>query len=141
MSLMILAVLVVIGVGGVVLAIHLAGGTVTVVLESEKTAIDRFADDFPEAEIHRTIISSNRQTAILALGDGSAGVVHAIGDRFLTRHLSEVGPYVAQPEGDAILSLKLDDISWRGARIEFDSQSDRDAALGILKPAGENQHG
>ncbi len=141
MSLMILAVLVVIGVGGVVLAIHLAGGTVTVVLESENDAIRRFADDFPDAEVRQTIISSNKQTAILALGDGSAGVVHAIGDRFLTRHMGEVGPYMAQPEGDAILSLQLDDISWRGAQIEFESQPDRDAALEVLKPAGENQRG
>lgn len=141
MSLMILAVLVVIGVGGVVLAIHLSGGTITVVLESEKAAILRFTADFPEADVHRTIISSDKQSAILALGDGSAGVVHAIGDRFLTRHFGEVGPYVAQPEGDAILSLQLDDISWRGAQIEFDSPSDRDAALDVLKPAGENQRG
>ena len=141
MSLMILAVLVVIGVGGVVLAIHLSGGTITVALESEKAAIERFTEDYPEADVRRTIISSNNQTAILALGDGGAGVVHAIGDRFLTRHMSEVGPYVVQPEGDIILSLQLDDISWRGARIEFESQFDRNAALDILKPAGDNKRG
>ncbi len=141
MSLGILALLVVVGVGGVVLAIHLSGGTVTATLGSSTTAIDRFAEDFPDADVTEAVLSADQTAAILALSGDEAGIVHAVGDRFLTRHLTGNTSFAVRAENEVSLSLQLNDISWRGARLTFASGADRDMALGILTLGGERTDG
>lgn len=141
MPLEILALLVVAGVGGIVLAIHLTGGTITAAFDSEASARRRFAEDFPGVEAGSVLLTANRQAAVLDLPGGAAGIVYAIGDRFLTRYLDSGAQYTAGPAGDATISLRLDDISWRGGDFTFASVAERDKALALLRiPAagGEN---
>lgn len=140
MPLEVLAILVVLGVGGVVLAIHLSGGTITAKLRSPDEAIGRFCEDFPDATINSVIISKNGQTAVLALPGGDCGIVHAVGDRFLTRYFTSDNRPAVQARSGAALSLRINDISWRGSHIVFSSDEERDRALaGLTK--GESQDG
>ena len=132
MPLEILALLVVFGVGGVVLAIHLTGGTVTAVFDAPDDAISRFQEDFPDAGVAKVVITKDRHSAIMKLKGRAAGIVHAVGDRFLTRLLEPGNPVTATAAKDATLLLRLDDISWRGGEFVFDSSEQRDAALAIL---------
>lgn len=133
MPLEILALLVVVGVGGVVLAIHLSGGTVTASIPSGAAAAIRFAEDFPEASVTDTVITANAHSAVLALANGDAGVVHAIGDRFLTRYLGSPDVFTVESTGSAALLLRLGEISWSGTEFVFSSQAERDKAAAILK--------
>lgn len=135
MPLEILALLVILGVGGIVLAIHLTGGTVTATLANDEAAIERFAEDFPEHAVAEVMITENGQSAVLALTGGDAGLVHAIGDRFLTRLLTAGTAATIDAAGEAALLLRLNDMSWRGATFGFESAKSRDAALAVLLAA------
>lgn len=133
MPLEILALLVVLGVGGVVLAIHLTGGTVTAEITSSEAALLRFAEDFPDAIVEEVIVAKDRRSAILALEGDDCGVIHAIGDRFLTRYLVVDDNPTAKTKDGVTISLRVDDISWRGSDFAFSSVEDSERALAILK--------
>lgn len=133
MPLEILALLVVIGVGGVVLAVHLSGGTVSATLASEKEAVDRFYLDFAEAAVDWTVITAQRDAAFLALKRGGAGIVRAIGDCYLTRYLSPGSRFHCERKGDTGLSLALGDVSWRGGDFIFENADERDRVAGLLE--------
>ena len=132
MPLEILALLVVFGVGGVVLAIHMTGGTVDAVVQSSEAAERRFAEDFPELPVGRVIVAADGQTAFLSIGGNQLGIVHTIGDRFLTRLLTAENPVEVEMLGEAKLLLRLNDISWRGGEFEFSTPDDRSEVNSML---------
>ncbi len=132
MPLEILAVLVIVGVGGVVLAIHLTGGTIDATMKSSEAAAKRFAEDFPDLPTRDVILTSDRKTAFLSAGGSQVGMVHVIGDRFLTRLLTAESPISVHVAAGAKLSIRLGDISWRGGEFEFAAPVDRDAVLLML---------
>ncbi|MEZ5811303.1 MAG: hypothetical protein R3D45_07790 [Rhizobiaceae bacterium] len=133
MPLEILALLVVVGVGGVVLAVHLSGGTVSATLASQKEAVGRFHLDFAETAVDWTVITAERDAAFLALKNGGAGIVRAIGDCYLTRYLSPGSRFACERKGETGLSLDLDDISWRGGNFTFPTAAERDRVAGLLE--------
>lgn len=135
MPLEILALLVVFGVGGVVLAIHLTGGTISAEIASAGAARSRFAEDFADVAVGDVIITNDRRSAVLALEGDNCGVIHAIGDRFLTRYLVADDNPTARAKDDVTISLRIDDISWRGADFAFSSADDSERALAILRRA------
>jgi hypothetical protein len=133
MSLPILIVVVFAGISLIVLAVHFSGGSAVAKVDDPELARLRFAVDFEEETTRDVFIARDRETAFLLLDSKGLGIVHSVGDRFLTRLLqrSEIRG-VAQPEKAAI-ELKLDDITWPGGRFSFD---DEQAAVAVLQHLG-----
>lgn len=119
MNLAMLAAMVVAGVGAVVLAVHLSGGSVAARLADPAAARARFAIDFPDLAIGAVHLTLDGGGAFLALGDGRVGIVKAVGDRFLTRVVS--GPDLADAPRlrDSTLVLGLRDFTWPGGTFTF----------------------
>lgn len=132
MNLTLLVVMVVVGIGAIVIAVHLTGGTTTATLDDAEAAKQRLAADFADVTIRDVWLTADRHAAILALEDGRAGIVSALGDRFLTRI---VGPRDATVKADAdgrTVSLSIDDFTWRGGPFTFASERDAQAAAALL---------
>lgn len=132
MGLVLLAVMVVAGVTGVVLAVHLSGGSAPARLDGAEAARRRFAVDFPDLEPGRIHVTATGDAALLALGDGRAGIVRAVGGKFLTRVVA--GPDLAgepQAEG-ATVRLRLRDVTWPGGDFTFDGADEAGAAARLL---------
>ena len=85
MPLPLLVLLVVAGVGAVVLSVHLSGGSTVVRIGDEGMAARRFAADYPDEKAERIIVLPGGSDAVLLLSGGGAGLVHAMGHKFLTR--------------------------------------------------------
>lgn len=132
MSLTLLVVMVVAGVGGVVLAVHLSGGSVAARLADEEAALARFFIDYPDAGVRAVRLTRDGKTAFLALADGRVGIVQAVGDKFLTRVIA--GPDLAGApvaEG-ATLELRLRDFTWPGGTFVFAGEREARAAAAML---------
>ena len=134
MPIEILIVLVVVGVSGIVLAVHLTGGSMTAKLKNSQQVIDRFEEDYPDAGVEDVIITADGETAFLMLEGGDAGIVHTVGDKFLTRHTRWSTPRKTDVAGDATLLLSFDDFTWPGGRFEFGSTDERDRAMKMFDP-------
>ncbi len=146
MSLTLLVAMVVVGISAIVIAVHLSGGTTTAKLESADAARQRFAHDFADIEVGNVWITEQGHAAFLALKDGRAGIVSALGDRFLTRIVSpdETG-LRADRDGNTV-RLMLSDMTWHGGPFSFASEKDAEAVAGLLgasRPCieGEKVHG
>lgn len=119
MSLPILVAMVVVGISAVVAAVHLSGGSARARLSGADQALQRFAADFPEVPGRAVLLTEDNRTAFLLLDNGSVGIVHGIGDRFLTRIVTSAD-VVAVTVGDAgTVSLSLRDFTWRGGDFRF----------------------
>ena len=130
MSLTLLVVMVVVGIGAIVIAVHLTGGTQTATLDDAEAAKRRFAADFADLAIRDVWLTADRHAAILALEDGRAGIVSALGDRFLTRI---VGSGDAAPVANGTtVSLGIDDFTWRGGTFTFASEREARAIAALL---------
>lgn len=129
---MLLVIIVVIGIAAVVGSVHFSGGTITAKIENDKTALDRFADDFPEERVARTVLSADHQTAFLFLGSGLIGIVHSIGDRYLTRLLTAGEIKSAERTQKQGVSIILRDVTWRGGEFEFQNADDANALFDAL---------
>lgn len=114
MSLALLVVMVVVGVSGVVLIVHLTGGSVHARLADEAAARARFAVDFPEPEVTAAFLTADGEAAFLALADGRVGIVQAIGSKFLTRIVAARDLAEAPRVEDAAVTLHLRDFTWPG---------------------------
>ncbi|RIK86898.1 MAG: hypothetical protein DCC69_06290 [Hyphomicrobiales bacterium] len=119
MSLTLLVVMVVVGVAGVVVAVHLTGGSVRARLADADAARSRFAVDFPDLDIARVHLTADGDAAFLALGDGRVGIVKAVGDRFLTRAVAGADLSGAPRATDSTLVLRLRDFTWPGGVFTF----------------------
>jgi hypothetical protein len=85
-----------VGIALVVLVVHLTGGSRIAEIAGKGAAVERFRIDFPDVEVIRCIISSDRRDAVLELSDGHVGLVHAIGSNYLTRFVNR-GEMAAMP--------------------------------------------
>ena len=111
------------GVALIVFLVHLSGGSRTAILDSDLAVTRRFRDDFPALAADRIIRTASGDAGFLLLPDGSVGLVHALGDSFLTRHLTP--GYVKSAKADGLkLSLRFDDFAFSEASYRF-----TDAAL------------
>lgn len=132
MSLGLLVTMVVIGVSSVVLIVHLTGGSRRARLDGEAAARARFAIDFPEAVVAAVHLTRDGDAAFLALEDGRAGIVAAIGDRFLTRVVG-AGDMADEPRASgAVLTLRLRDFTWKGGAFTFAGESEARAVRDLL---------
>jgi hypothetical protein len=134
MSLPVLVAIVALGIALSVAAVHFTGGSKTATLSGTDQATSRFAEDFPD-EVARAIrLTADGRSAFLDLGHGRTGIVHSIGDCFLTRILTP-RDVTALTAGDAnTVSFRLADFTWKGGHFGFASAADAQALLVALEP-------
>ncbi|KUM27868.1 hypothetical protein AU467_14475 [Mesorhizobium loti] len=127
MSLPVLVVLVVFGIALSVAAVHFTGGTTTATLSGADQALARFAEDFPDEKPGAVRLTSDRHAAFLDLGPRRCGIIQSIGDCFLTRIVTPRDVLFLSRE-ENVVSLKMDDFTWKGGRFVFIDEAD---ALGV----------
>lgn len=106
------------GVSLIVYLVHATGGSRSAVLADSHAAIARFTEDFPAAKPEKVLLTKSGNAAFLALPDGNWGLVHAIGDGFLTRILEPAQISGLKADTNR-LSLRLADFTFTSAKYEF----------------------
>ncbi|MBZ9846395.1 hypothetical protein LB565_00055 [Mesorhizobium sp. CA14] len=127
MSLPVLVVLVVFGIALSVAAVHFTGGTTTATLAGADQALARFAEDFPDERPGAVRLTADNRAAFLELGPRRCGIVQSIGDCFLTRVVTPHDILALAREGN-VVSLRLNDFTWKGGRFAF---ADEAGALAV----------
>jgi len=122
MSLPVLVALVAVGITLTVLAVHWTGGSRLAVIADEAQARARFADDHPDDRVEAVHITADMADAFLLLADGRVGIVHRVGDMFLTRIVSAADDLRPVMKGVS-LELAFDDFTWRGGTFVFNSEA------------------
>ncbi|MFK0690424.1 hypothetical protein ACFX5Q_19790 [Mesorhizobium sp. IMUNJ 23033] len=137
MSLPVLVALVVFGIALSVAAVHFTGGTKTATLAGADQALSRFAEDFPDEVATLVRLTADARTGFLDLGNGRTGIVHSIGDCFLTRIVTASDIVALDVDDSGAILLKLADFTWEGGRFAFADSTDAKsvaAALGLDNP-------
>lgn len=137
MSLPVLVALVVFGIALSVAAVHFTGGTRTATLADADQASSRFAEDFPDETATAIRLTKDGRTAFLDLERGRAGIVHSIGDCFLTRIITASDIAALDVDDSGAILLKLADFTWKGGRFAFADRADAEtiaATLGLRNP-------
>lgn len=133
-SLPVLVVMVAVGISLAVAAVHFTGGSRATRLADSRQALDRFAVDFPDLEPGAVRLTQNGDTAFIELGDERTGIVHTIGDRFLTRIVTPSDIELARFDGSNALTLRLKDFTWRGGHFAFADAVAARAIFAALDP-------
>lgn len=119
MNLLLLATVVAAGISLVVLVVHMTGGTRRASFADAKAAAERFAIDFPDLRPSSVYLTQDGTCAFLELPNSRVGVVHAVGDRFLTRLIAR-SDLSGSPRASAhTVSLRLRDFTWKGGEFVF----------------------
>jgi hypothetical protein len=132
MSLPVLVVLVVFGIALSVAAVHFTGGTTTATLAGADKALARFAEDFPDEKPGTVRLTVDNHAAFLALGPQRCGIVQSIGDCFLTRIVAP-RDVLALAREENLISLRLNDLTWKGGRFAFADEADARAVEAALR--------
>jgi hypothetical protein len=134
MSLPVLVALVTVGIALSVLAVHFTGGSKIETLAGADQALSRFADDFADERAAAVRLTADGRTAFLDLGQGRCGIVHSVGDCFLTRIVTPHDILTLDTDEDSTISLKLADFTWKGGRFAFADKADARAVAAALEP-------
>jgi hypothetical protein len=134
MSLPVLVVLVVFGIALSVAAVHFTGGSKTATLADPDQALRRFAEDFPDEVAKAVRLTADARTAFMDIGRGRIGIVHSIGDCFLTRIVTAGDVTALTADNANTVSFRLADFTWKGGRFSFASGADAQALLVALGP-------
>jgi hypothetical protein len=134
MSLPVLVALVVVGIALSVLAVHFTGGSRIATLAGADQALSRFADDFPDERAEAVRLTTDGRTAFLDLGHGRSGIVHSVGDCFLTRIVTPHDIRALDLDETGAISLSLADFTWKGGRFAFADKADARAVAAALGP-------
>jgi hypothetical protein len=132
MSLPVLVALVVVGIALSVLAVHFTGGSRIATLAGADQALSRFADDFPDEKVATVCLTADARTAFLDLGQGRCGIVHSVGDCFLTRTVTPHDVLALDVDEAGAIGLKLADFTWKGGRFAFADKADAKAVAAVL---------
>ena len=132
MSLPVLVALVVVGIALSVLAVHFTGGSKIATLAGVDQALSRFADDFPDEKVATVRLTADARTAFLDLGQERCGIVHSVGDCFLTRIVTPHDIRTLDLDEAGAITLKLADFTWKGGRFAFADRADAKAVAAAL---------
>lgn len=135
MSLPLLVAIVAVGIALIVAAVHLTGGSRRATIASAEQAVERFREDFPGETVGTVRLTRSAETAFLELNEGRVGIVHAVGDRFLTRALTPRDVASCSRVGEAGLSVRLSDFTFTGGNFDFGDRQAADAVAARLAPA------
>lgn len=131
MPLPILGALVVFGIGGIVLLVHLLRMSKRLVLRDEADARAVFAHDYPDARIGDVLLTDDGDGALFSTSDGPA-VATAFGDGWFTRALRS-GDVKEVRETKARLHVRLDDFGAPSISLAIADHARRAAAKAILE--------
>ncbi|MEL6794936.1 MAG: hypothetical protein AAFU55_13095 [Pseudomonadota bacterium] len=131
MPLPILGALVVFGIGGIVLLVHLLRMSKRLSFADEAAARAVLAHDHPDAEIRDVLLTDNRSAAIFSTSAGPA-VTTAFGDGWFTRAF-EPGDVKEVREEQARLHVRLDDFGAPSISLALADPARRAAAKAILE--------
>ncbi|MBZ9710503.1 hypothetical protein LB543_27780 [Mesorhizobium sp. ESP7-2] len=134
MSLPVLVAIVVLGIALSVAAVHFTGGSKMATLTGADQAIGRFAEDFPDEIAIAVRLTADSRSAFLDLGHGRTGIVHGIGDCFLTRIVTPGDVIVSNADETNTIQVRLTDFTWKGGRFRLASDVDARALLNALEP-------
>jgi hypothetical protein len=119
MPLELLAGMVVVGLALVIGAVHFSGLSKAARISGPDAAIARFLVDFPDEKPGEALVSADGKDAFIALAGNRVGMVHAIGDRYLTRILRAGMVRAVAASGDGVLELRLADFTLPRERARF----------------------
>ncbi|MBZ9891448.1 hypothetical protein EN962_16495 [Mesorhizobium sp. M7A.F.Ca.CA.001.09.2.1] len=134
MSLPLLVAIVALGIALSVAAVHFTGGSKTATLSGADHAKSRFAEDFPDEIVAAVRLTADAGTAFLDIGRGRFGIVHSVGDCFLTRIVTPQDVTILDTGDGNTVSLRLADFTWKGGRFRFASATDAQGLLKALEP-------
>lgn len=132
MSLPVLVAIVAFGIALSVAAVHFTGGSKTATLAGQDQASRRFAEDYPDETAVTVRLTADAKTAFLDLGRGRIGIVHSIGDCFLTRIVTPADTKVSGADDAHTILVRLTDFTWKGGQFRFASSADAQALLKAL---------
>ena len=130
-----LGLLVVGGVSLIVYLVHAAGGSRKAMLADTKAAIARFAEDYPDEVPSSVHLTKCKSAAFLALTDKSVGLIHPVGDCFLTRILTAQDIISVNANAESF-TLKIADFGFTGGTYEFATRSERLSVQTLLENMG-----
>ena len=133
MSLPVLVAIVAFGIALSVAAVHFTGGSKTATLAGSDQALRRFAEDYPDETAATVRLTADAKTAFLDLGRGRIGIVHSIGDCFLTRIVTAADVSVSSSDETNTILVRLTDFTWRGGRFRFANAGDAQALLNAFE--------
>ena len=133
MSLPVLVAIVALGIALSVAAVHFTGGSKTATLADRDHALSRFAEDYPDEMAATVRLTADAKTAFLDLGRGRVGIVHSIGDCFLTRVVTAADVSVSNSDETNTILMRLTDFTWKGGRFRFANAGDAQALLNSLE--------
>ncbi|MGE0499602.1 MAG: hypothetical protein AB7I79_10115 [Rhizobiaceae bacterium] len=119
MGLPLLIVLVIVGVGATVLAVHLTGGSRRAEIADEQAAREAFNVEHPDILASDVALTKDRQSAFLALPGDALGVVHVLGDGYLTRVFGPNDVARAAFSDPATVNIRFRDFTWTGGSFTF----------------------
>lgn len=135
MSLPVLVAMVVVGISAVIAAVHFSGGSMSAQLSGADQAQQRFAADYPEATARAVLLTEDGATGFMLLDHGSVGIVHGIGDKYLTRMVARADVLGLDAPDDRTVSLQLRDFTWKGGSFRF---ANGEAASTLMAALSEN---
>ncbi len=124
MPLEFLAIMVAFGLALVIGAVHFSGLSRPARLANAGQARARFLLDYPDETIGDIVLGKDGKAAFISLTGRRIGLVHAIGDRFVTRILERRVVRAIEHEGGEALVLKLDDFTLPKERAVFSNAAD-----------------
>jgi hypothetical protein len=133
--------MIVVGISVGVLAVHLAGGSARPQLADDDETRSIFLADFPESRIGPIVYTRDRRTAFFELPTQRTGIVHGIGNKFLTRCISAPDVAGAEPAGDRALKVRWHDITWPRQTFSFASETERRIVRAWLQAAAMSAEG
>ena len=134
MSLPVLVAIVAFGIVLSVVVVHFTGGSKTATLTDVDQALRRFAEDFPDEAVQAIRLTADAKTAFLDLGRGRIGIVHSVGDCFLTRIVTPHDVLALDVDEAGAIALRLADFTWKGGRFAFADRADAKAVAAALGP-------
>jgi hypothetical protein len=129
-SLPLLVAIVVIGISLTVAAVHFTGGSKVASIDDAAEARGIFARDFPDERPHSVEITSDRQSAFLALPGGRTGIVQSFGDGYFTRIATPGDVAALALREPATVSVRFRDFTWTGGHFAF---ADAAAAIAVAQ--------
>lgn len=135
MPLPILGALVVLGIGGLVLLVHLLGGSKRLSYEDDAAAREALLTDYPHARIRQTVLTDDQRAALFELAEG-VGFAAPFGEGRLTRVMGpdDVSGVDDDPDG---LTIRLKDYTAPRLTVRLANAEARAAWKARLMTGGE----
>jgi hypothetical protein len=137
MGLPLLVAIVVVGIAATVIAVHLTGGSRRAAVRGEDHARDIFKAEHPDLLTGTVAVTKDGQSAFLALPGDAIGVVHVLGDGYLTRIFSRKDVGRAAFAEPATVTIRFRDFTWTGGNFTFADATAAKWVAATLAPAAK----